>query len=92
VSRCHGKFFVSDFFHESSSPQAPENNTRVISNFFQKFAEIFASQGAPLVSKTPVANFATSSASVIDIGGKFLIEDFFHLPTVSTVNDTGGAP
>ncbi len=28
-------------------PQAPANNWRVISNFFRKFAEIFASQYAP---------------------------------------------
>ncbi len=50
--------------------------------FFQKFAEIFASQGAPPVSKTPVANlppvsatpvehFSTIFASVVDTGGKF---------------------
>jgi hypothetical protein len=42
--------------------------------FFQKFAKIFASQGAPLVSTTsttPAANFATSFASVVYIGGKF---------------------
>ena len=68
----------------------------------------------PLVSTTPVANFATSSPCVVDTGGKFatgvndtggkfsagvndaggklphkiikifLIEDFFHLPPVST--------
>jgi hypothetical protein len=49
--------------------------------FFRKFAEIFASQGAPPVSTTPVANlplilttpaanFATSFASVVDIVGK----------------------
>jgi hypothetical protein len=33
--------------------------------------EIFASQGAPPISMTPVASFATSFASVVDIGGKF---------------------
>jgi hypothetical protein len=42
--------------------------------------EIFGSQGAPLVSTTPVANFANSFASVVDTGGKFAI----------CVNDTGG--
>ena len=52
-----------------------------ISNFFQKFAKIFASQGAPPVSTTPVANFATSSAGVDDAGGKF----------ATGVVDTGGA-
>jgi hypothetical protein len=40
-------------------------------NFFQKFAELFASQGAPPVSTTPTANFSTSFASVVDTGGKF---------------------
>jgi hypothetical protein len=59
--------------------------------FFRKFAEIFASQGAPPVSTTPVenlppvsatpaANFYTIFASVVDTGGKF----------ATLVNDTGG--
>ena len=55
--------------------------------FFQKFTEIFASQGAqaapaklPPVSATPVANFSTIFASVVDTGGKF----------AAGVNDTGG--
>jgi hypothetical protein len=38
---------------------------------FQTFAEIFASQGAPPVSTTPVANFASGPAGVVDTGGKF---------------------
>jgi hypothetical protein len=46
-----------------------------ISNFFRTFAEIFASQGAPQVSTTPVltsvANFSTIFASIVDTGGKF---------------------
>jgi hypothetical protein len=48
--------------------------------FFRKFAEIFACQGAPLVSRTPVANFSTTFASVVDTGGNF----------ATGVNDTGG--
>jgi hypothetical protein len=44
--------------------------------FFRKFAEIFASQGAA----TPVANFSTIFASVVDTGGKF----------ATGVNDSGG--
>jgi hypothetical protein len=48
--------------------------------FFRKFAEIFASQGAPPVSTTPVVNFSTIFASVVDTGGKF----------ATGVNDTGG--
>jgi hypothetical protein len=48
--------------------------------FFRKFAEIFACQGAPPVSTTPVANFSTIFASVVDTGGKF----------ATGVNDIGG--
>ena len=51
-------------------------------DFFRKFAEIFASQGAPPVSTTPVANLppvsttllklvAKFAAGVVDTGGKF---------------------
>jgi hypothetical protein len=43
------------FFCESSSPK-PLISIRVISNFFPKFVEIFASQGAPPVSTTLAAN------------------------------------
>jgi hypothetical protein len=76
-----------DILLQVFSPQAPDNNIRVILNFF-------ASQGAPPVSMTPVAgknaasindtggklpplsmtpeaNFATSSACVVDTGGQF---------------------
>jgi hypothetical protein len=48
--------------------------------FFRKFAEIFTSKGAPPVSTTPVANFATSFSSVVDTGGKF----------ATGIKDTGG--
>jgi hypothetical protein len=48
--------------------------------FFRKFAEIIVSKGAPPVSATPAANFATSLASVIDTGGKF----------ATGINNTGG--
>jgi hypothetical protein len=48
--------------------------------FFRNFAEIFASQGAPPVSTTPVANFSSIFASVVDTGGNF----------ATVVNDTGG--
>ncbi len=33
---CVTRFYASIFFHKSSFPQAPENNMRVISNFFSK--------------------------------------------------------
>jgi hypothetical protein len=42
--------------------------------------EIFVSKGAPPVSTTLAANFATSLASVVDTGGKF----------AASINDTGG--
>ena len=48
--------------------------------FVRKFAEIFASQGAPPVSTTPVANFSTIFANVVVTGGKF----------ATGVNDIGG--
>ena len=48
--------------------------------FFRKFAKIFASQVAPPVSATPVANFFPIFASIVDTGGKF----------TTGVNDTGG--
>ncbi len=74
------RIFASDFFHESSSPK-PLKITLGSFQIFLKFAEIFASQGAPPVSMTqvvtlppvstkPAANFATSSAVVVDTGGK----------------------
>jgi hypothetical protein len=59
--------------------------------FFRKFAEIFASQGAPAVSKTPVANFSTIFASVVDTGGKFAtgVKDTGS-KFATSVNDAGG--
>ncbi len=39
--------------------------------FFRKFAEIFASPGAPPVSMTLAANIATRFASDVDTDGKF---------------------
>ncbi len=50
-------FLLQVSFHESGFLQAPEYPIRAISIFFsQKFAEIFAAQGAPPVSLTTVAN------------------------------------
>jgi hypothetical protein len=67
-------------------------------DFFRKFAEIIASQGAPPVSTTPAAkllpvsmtpaaNFSTNFASVVDTGGKFatgVSDAGGKLPLVST--------
>jgi hypothetical protein len=49
--------------------QAPENYIWVISNLSEIC--LFASQGAPLVPTTQVANFTTGTASVADTGGEF---------------------
>jgi len=51
-----------------------------VSRDFRKFADIFASQGAPPVPTTPAVNFAIGTAGVVDTGGKF----------ATGVNDTGG--
>jgi hypothetical protein len=48
------RFFASNIFHELSSPK-PLKITVGHFKFFRKFADIFASQGAPTVSPTPVA-------------------------------------
>jgi hypothetical protein len=61
-------------------PPSPENNIRVISIFFRKFAEIFAREAAPPVSTTQIGKFATGTTGVVDTGGKFS----------NGVNNTGG--
>jgi hypothetical protein len=60
--------------------------------FVRKFAEIFASQGAPPVSTTPVANFSTIFARVVDTGGKFAtgVNDTSGKFATGGVNDAGG--
>ena len=76
------KIFCSWFSSCISFPPAPEYPIRTVSIFVQKFAEIFASQGAapvsptpvanlPPVSTTPAANFANNFTSVVDTGCKF---------------------
>ncbi len=66
-------FLLLDFFM-NQFPPSPRVSHYDRFEFFQKFAEIFASQGAP------PANVATSFASVVDTGGKF----------ATGVNDTSG--
>jgi hypothetical protein len=66
------------FFYESSSPKPLKITIGSFPVFF-KFAEIFASQGTPLVSttkeanlplvsKTAAANIVTGTAGVVDTG------------------------
>jgi hypothetical protein len=84
------RFFASGFFHESLSPKP----LKITLGSFQIFSKIHGdirksrcTTGVndtggklPPVSTTPAANFATSSACVVDTGGKF----------ATGVNDTDG--
>ncbi len=77
--QCHA-IFCSVLFHESSSPQASENSIRVINIFFWKFTEIFASQGAPLVSMTPAVNLPLIPlVSLIPVAYNGNLIRLFHL-------------
>jgi hypothetical protein len=49
------RFFASGFIHELSSPK-PLKIALGPFDFFRKFVEIFTSQCAPPVSKTPAVN------------------------------------
>ncbi len=64
------------FFHESVSPQ-PQSIPIGPFRIFQKFAEIFASQGAPPVSRTTAAKFAPVSL--------VLLIPVANLPPLSTI-------
>jgi hypothetical protein len=66
--QCHEIFCFWFFFHQSVSPQPhsiPLGPFRIFSKI--RGDTVFAIQGAPPVSTTPAANFA----SVVDTGGKF---------------------
>jgi hypothetical protein len=78
--KCH-EIIASVFsLHESVSP-SPRVTHLDPFKFFLKFAEIFASQGAPPVSTTPVAILPpVLLVLLIYTGGKF----------ATGVNDTGG--
>jgi hypothetical protein len=75
-------FLLQVFVHESSSPQAPDNNIRVFSNFFKnspRYSQVKVHTDIndtpvshlPPVLTTPAANYATGTAGVVDTGGKF---------------------
>jgi hypothetical protein len=78
------------FFFMNQFPPSPRVSHLDRFECFQKFVEIFASQGASLVSTTSVSttpasatpgvSFATSFTSVVNNGGKF----------ATGVNDNGG--
>jgi hypothetical protein len=64
--QCH-EIFCFRFFFMNHLPPAPKNNIRIISNFFQKFAKIFAnSRHTPGINDTN-DKFTTG---VNDAGGK----------------------
>ncbi len=71
------RFFASGFFPVSVSPRPQSIPLGPFWIFFQKIANIVASQGAPPVSKTPAANFATSLL--------VLLIPVAKLPPVSTI-------
>ncbi len=75
--QCHD-IFCFWFFWWISFPPAPEYSIRTVSNFFRKFAEIFASQGAPPVSTTPVST--TTAAKLPPVS----TTPVANLPPVST--------
>jgi hypothetical protein len=64
-------FFASGFYHESVSP-SPRVFRKDRFKFFQKFPEIFASQGAPPVSMTQAANFSISFAANLPVSMKLV--------------------
>jgi hypothetical protein len=53
--QCH-EIFDFRFFTWISFPPASDDTIKAVSNFFRKFAEIFAAQGASPVALTPSAN------------------------------------
>jgi hypothetical protein len=89
--QCH-EIFCFRFFHESSSPKPlKKNNIRVISVFLEnawRYSQVKVHHryqrhhvaNLPPVSTALEANFATSTAGVVDTGGKF----------ATGINDTSG--
>jgi hypothetical protein len=94
-------FLLLDFFI-NQFPPSPKVFHLDRFKFFRNFAEIFASQSAPPVSTTavanlppvsatPVANFSSIFASVVDTGGKFATSVNNTRGKFATgVNDAGG--
>jgi hypothetical protein len=65
------RFVCFRFFSRIIFPQAPENNVRLISIFFENSRRYSQVEGAIPVSTTPTVNFAIGTAGVVDTGGKF---------------------
>jgi hypothetical protein len=90
--KCH-EIFDFTFSTSINFPQAPDNTIRAVSNF-RKFAEIFAAQGAPPVSLTPVANGKNLQSEEFSLffltffGGKFaagVIDTGGNMPVVANL-------
>jgi hypothetical protein len=83
--------FLLPVFFMNQFPPSPRVSHKDRFEFFQKFAEIFTIQGAPTVSTTPVAYFATIFPCVVNTGGKFatVVNDTSG-KFAARVNDTGG--
>ncbi len=81
--QCH-EIFCFCFFHESIFPQPQSIPFRPFFEFFRKFAEIFASQGAPPVSMTPVANLPPVSTTPAAKLPPVSMTPVANLPPVST--------
>ncbi len=75
-------------------PPSPWTQYKGHFGFFRKFVEIFASEGAPPVSTTPCGKFATgvndtgckfatSTAGVVDTGGRYQWHQWQKMGTIS---------
>ncbi len=96
--------FLLLFFFMNQFPPSPKVSHEDRFDFFRKFSEIFASQGAPPVSTTPVANLPPMSTTPTAKLSPVSTTLAANLPLVSTtpaanfatsfasVVDTGGAP
>jgi hypothetical protein len=90
--QCH-EIFASGFFHESASPSPPHPRVFHLDRFkfFRKFAEIFASQGAPPVSTTPAAKLPqVSTTSVANLPQVSATPAANYYTIFTGVVDTGG--
>jgi hypothetical protein len=81
--KCHEMCFAVGFFYESSSPK-PLKITYGSLKFFQNFEEIFASPGAPPVSKTPMGYLPPVSTTSVANLPPLSPTQVANLPPVST--------
>ncbi len=88
--QCH-EIFCFWFFFMNQFPPSPRVFRLDRFKFFRKFAEIFASQGAPPVSTTPVANLPPASTTQAAKLPPVLATPVANFSTIfASVVDTGG--